>query len=247
MMKRTASLAALLVLTGCGFKVGPIKDPPASGGFGLPANVTVYRAPSIMGLPVPMTFLIDSVEIYGLWAGDEYRFSLDPGDYVFGYFLGLNECRRWGRIEPGQSYRIKLAPNCVIERERLGDASEIVGSYTIDLVNDEFDLDSARLKPEMKRALDDLAHRVRASPGEELLTIVGHTDSSGSAQYNRALGQRRADASRDYLVSSGGLSSARIRTSSAGDTSPVASNDTPEGRARNRRIEIVADLYRAGL
>lgn len=245
-MKKLSALAALFVLSGCGFKVGLINDPPEPSGSSIPSRITVYRANSIMGFPVPMTFLIDSKEIYGLWGGDEFSFLLDPGEYVFGYFLGLNDCYRYGQIESGQNYRIRLAPNCVIEGERAGQGKQIVDSYTIDLVNDEFAFGSARLNPEMKRALDELASRVRASPGEEQLTIIGHTDSVGSTQYNYDLGLRRADASKDYLVSAGGLNPARIQTASRGASDPVATNDTETGRAKNRRIEIRAEIYSGG-
>jgi outer membrane protein OmpA-like peptidoglycan-associated protein len=242
-MLKLGMLVAAAFLGGCGFKVGHINDPPTTNRGLMPSRVTVYREDSIIGLLIPMTFLIDSREIHGLWSGEEFSFQLEPGEYVFGYFLGLNECRSWGRIQPGQTYRVKLAPNCVIERETLGPGSDIIGSYTIDLVNDEFDFDSARLKPGMERALDDLARRVRASTGDELLTVVGHTDAIGSPRYNYDLGLRRAASSKRYLVSNGGLDPARIRVSSAGADRPVASNDTESGRARNRRIEIRAELY----
>jgi len=68
----------------------------------------------------------------------------------------------------------------------------------------------------------------------------GYTDSVGSDAYNMRLGQRRADSVRDYLVSQG-IDSSRIRTESFGESNPVASNDTAEGRAENRRVEIVVE------
>jgi outer membrane protein OmpA-like peptidoglycan-associated protein len=245
-MKRIGLLACALILGGCGFKAGLVNEPPVSRGGSPPSHITLHRKDHIIGLTIPMTFLIDSVEIYGLWSGEQWEFRLPPDDYVFGYFLGLNECRRLVEIEAGRDYLVTLGPNCVIDVEPVGGRGEIVDSYTIDLVEDEFDFDSARLKPGMRYALDDLARRVRASPGDELLTIVGHTDSVGSREYNYRLGQRRADASKRYLVSNGGLQPSRIRTASAGADNPVATNDTAAGRAMNRRIEIRAELYRRG-
>jgi len=115
---------------------------------------------------------------------------------------------------------------------------EIIESITIDLVNDEFDFDKAILKPDMKVALDDVASRVLASPGEEMLTIIGHTDSKGSDSYNMDLGQRRADATANYLIGQG-ISAGDISTRSAGESQPVADNSTDAGRARNRRVEIM--------
>ena len=115
---------------------------------------------------------------------------------------------------------------------------EIIGSITIDLVNDEFEFDKAVLKPDMKAALDDVASRVEASPGDEHLTIIGHTDSIGSEEYNMGLGQRRADATADYLIDQG-VSASRVTTKSMGESQPVADNSSKAGRAKNRRAEIL--------
>jgi len=120
---------------------------------------------------------------------------------------------------------------------------KIIESFTIDLVNDEFDFDKAILKPDMKVALDDLARRVKETSGDEHLTIVGHTDAMGSDAYNMALGERRAAATKEYLVTVGGLDPSRIDIASEGERNPIATNDTEEGRARNRRIEVKADIY----
>ena len=240
--KQFGVVLACSLLGGCGFKSGHINDPPMPGNAA-PVDVTVYRDKSLIGSPVPMTFLIDSSEIYGLWIGQSRTFRLEPGEYVFGYYLALNTCRRLIEIKPGVHNRIKLAPNCVIENETSRARGQIIQSYDINLVNDEFDFNKATLKPEMRVALDDLAHRVRASPGDEFLTIVGHTDSIGSETYSDALGLRRADATAAYLVRFGGLSSARIGTASEGERNPVATNATPQGRAMNRRIEVRAASY----
>ena len=112
---------------------------------------------------------------------------------------------------------------------------EIIADLTIDLVNDEFEFDSARLKPDMEAALDDVAARVAASKGDETLLVVGHTDSIGSEAYNMDLGQRRADATASYLVGQG----VNPSTKSMGESQPVADNSTKAGRAKNRRVEIL--------
>lgn len=117
---------------------------------------------------------------------------------------------------------------------------EIVGNVTIDLVNDEFDFDSARLKPAMEAALDEVAGRINASAGDEMLTIVGHTDSVGAESYNQGLSERRAKATADYLVSQG-ISANRITTKGMGESQPVADNSTAAGRAKNRRVEILTN------
>jgi OOP family OmpA-OmpF porin len=114
---------------------------------------------------------------------------------------------------------------------------EIIESITINLDVDEFDFDSATLKPEMEAALDDVAARVSASTGDETLSIVGHTDSTGPEAYNQGLSERRAQSVADYLAAQG-VDSSRMTTSGMGETSPIADNSTREGRAQNRRVEI---------
>jgi len=112
---------------------------------------------------------------------------------------------------------------------------EVVANLTIDLVEDEFDFDSADLKPEMKDALTDLADQIKASTGHEVLTIIGHTDSTGPEEYNMQLSLRRAQAAADYLES---LGIDGITVKGMGESEPVADNGTREGRAKNRRVEV---------
>jgi len=112
---------------------------------------------------------------------------------------------------------------------------ELVENLTINLVNDEFDFDSAELKPEMKTALEELADRIKASKGQETLTIVGYTDSTGPEDYNMGLSERRAQAAADYLES---LGITDISTIGRGESNPVGDNGTREGRSMNRRVEV---------
>lgn len=99
-----------------------------------------------------------------------------------------------------------------------------------------FDVDSATLKPQFRATLDQIAQNLQTYP-DSLIDVYGHTDSTGSDQYNQALSERRARTVADYLTMRG-VSAARIRSQGYGETMPVASNDTVEGRARNRRVEI---------
>jgi OOP family OmpA-OmpF porin len=117
---------------------------------------------------------------------------------------------------------------------------EIIENITINLVNDEFDFDSAELKPDMKVALDDVAARVNASAGDEFLTIIGHTDSVGRDAYNQGLSERRAQAVANYLASKG-INAGKMTTSGKGESMPVADNGTAEGRSRNRRVDITVE------
>lgn len=114
---------------------------------------------------------------------------------------------------------------------------EIAGNVVMKTVAGVFDFDSADLRPDMKASLDDVAAKVLASPGEEEVMVVGHTDSAGAEGYNLTLSERRAQAAAEYLISKG-VNPASISVSGMGESSPIADNSTGEGRAKNRRVEI---------
>lgn len=102
-----------------------------------------------------------------------------------------------------------------------------------------FDFDKYQLKPAGKQVLDDMLGRLKGAD-LTMITVSGHTDSIGSEAYNMGLGQRRADTVKDYLVSKG-VPASKVTTKSFGESQPVASNKTAEGRAKNRRAEVDVD------
>jgi outer membrane protein OmpA-like peptidoglycan-associated protein len=101
-----------------------------------------------------------------------------------------------------------------------------------------FDTDSDRIKPDSAAVIKMIANGVQGNPGLNLL-IEGHTDSSGDAAHNLDLSKRRAEAVKAVLVAQFGIDAARLTTSGLGASKPIASNDSPQGRADNRRVEFV--------
>lgn len=99
-----------------------------------------------------------------------------------------------------------------------------------------FDVDSSTLKPQFRATLDQIAQSLQTYPNS-LIDVYGHTDSTGSDQYNQALSERRAKTVADYLTMRG-VSGPRVRSLGYGESMPIASNDTDSGRALNRRVEI---------
>ncbi len=99
-----------------------------------------------------------------------------------------------------------------------------------------FATDSASLNPGLRSDLFVLAESLNKYP-QSIVTVTGHTDNTGSAAYNQDLSERRAF-SVTSVLRSGGVSSSRIRTVGAGESRPIASNQTAGGRAQNRRVDI---------
>jgi outer membrane protein OmpA-like peptidoglycan-associated protein len=100
-----------------------------------------------------------------------------------------------------------------------------------------FDFDKSNLTPEAIAVLDSAVMKLQANPTLNV-TIEGHTDSVGTAEYNLSLGERRANAVRDYLLSRG-IAAGRLKTVSYGEERPKADNATAAGRAINRRASFV--------
>jgi outer membrane protein OmpA-like peptidoglycan-associated protein len=112
------------------------------------------------------------------------------------------------------------------------------GEIEVRLTNDIlFDVDSSSLRPESRATLRDLANNFRQYTDINIIDVEGHTDSTGTDDYNLRLSDRRADSVRDFLVSEG-VPGNRISARGYGETQPKASNNTAEGRQLNRRVEI---------
>lgn len=104
-----------------------------------------------------------------------------------------------------------------------------------------FDLGQATLRPEARERLSRLSGVLLAYPGPYTLEFEGHTDSTGSDELNNRLSDARASAVRDYVIGAGVRGDRVVGTRGFGKANPVASNDTTDGRQRNRRVEIVID------
>ncbi|MGE0659436.1 MAG: DUF4892 domain-containing protein [Reyranellaceae bacterium] len=101
-----------------------------------------------------------------------------------------------------------------------------------------FDFDKAEIKPESQPQIAQLGALLKGNPALEVI-IVGHTDGKGAMDYNLSLSQRRAKAVADALAGDHGIAPSRLTPAGAGMVAPIATNRTEEGRAKNRRVEIV--------
>lgn len=112
--------------------------------------------------------------------------------------------------------------------------SELIVTMPQDIL---FALDSAAVRSDLRRDLGVVAGNLQAYPNSTI-SIEGHTDNTGTANYNRILSQRRANAVADILMNNG-VPPARLYAVGRGENEPVASNLSATGRAQNRRVEIV--------
>jgi OOP family OmpA-OmpF porin len=99
-----------------------------------------------------------------------------------------------------------------------------------------FDFDKSVVKPDGKKSLDQAVDKMNGVD-VEMVIATGHTDSIGTEAYNQKLSERRANAVKAYLVSKG-VPASKITTLGKGETQPVATNKTKEGRAKNRRVDV---------
>jgi OOP family OmpA-OmpF porin len=161
------------------------------------------------------------------WPVDEHGCPLDSdGD---GVADGADECPNTPRgTEVDAKGCPKPAP--LFELDEKGQAKPLI----LEGVN--FEYDSARLTPDSREVLDRVAESLKAWP-DVRVEVGGHTDWDGSNAYNQSLSQRRADSVRAYLIDAG-VAASRMTTRGYGEESPIATNETPEGRARNRRVEL---------
>jgi outer membrane protein OmpA-like peptidoglycan-associated protein len=131
-----------------------------------------------------------------------------------------------------------LGPVAAVKEEPRGVVITLSGSLL-------FPNGEKEMSPIAKQNLDQVAHALAEQPASTTFEVAGHTDDSGSDKQNRQLADQRAKAVADYLIGSG-IDPARIHVVGYGEDRPVASNNTPEGRAENRRVEILVTRHDQG-
>jgi outer membrane protein OmpA-like peptidoglycan-associated protein len=113
--------------------------------------------------------------------------------------------------------------------------SKVIDKMTITV---NFDFDKATVRKADTADLKKAIEFVKKYPGAKV-RLEGHTDWKGTEQYNQVLSEKRAEATKEYLISKGNIEASRISTIGYGESKPVASNKTDEGRFKNRRVEIL--------
>lgn len=138
----------------------------------------------------------------------------------------------WLRIVEKQG----MVQHVVADAASFRDGLKATGHVSVEGIY--FDTGKSVVKPESTPALQEVAKLLAADPSLKLW-VVGHTDSVGSIDANMALSKARAEAVAAALVSGHGVAAARLKGYGVGPLAPVASNDAEDGRAKNRRVELV--------
>jgi outer membrane protein OmpA-like peptidoglycan-associated protein len=178
------------------------------------------------GQPLPATISIPDVNsaVCNPETGI-YKLVVPPGTYVITASLEKYITQSFPVVAERDKTLIK---NFVIVKK--GEKIKLEGIY--------FDIGKATIKPESRPALEEAANFLKENPRMKV-EIQGHTDNTGSELYNQKLSEARANAVKAYLIREFDVSASQLTTRGYGESMPVASNTTKEGRAQNRRIEFL--------
>lgn len=164
----------------------------------------------------------------------------DNGNFFGGWWRTDSTVVEHPTLDPLEGKRISSDPGataCPQWSPEQQMASELKTKGRVRLYGINFDSDSDVIRDESKPTLDQVASMLQ-STADLKLTIEGHTDSTATPEHNQDLSTRRANSVKQYLVGKG-IDAARLDAAGLGATKPVATNDTPLGRAANRRVELV--------
>lgn len=175
---------------------------------------------------------------------DVYEYD-DGGSLFMTLKVAKENTEFWAQVEAAGNgmYRINVIEKQLMNQAVVADANSLAGSINetgkAAVYGIYFDTDKSVIKPESEAAIAEIGKMLKADPGLKLY-VVGHTDNTGVFGYNLKLSQARAAAVVDALVRRQGVAASRLTPFGAGPTAPVASNRSEEGRAKNRRVELVA-------
>ena len=162
-------------------------------------------------------------------------------------YLKLEKNNRitWVRVKAytdAGSYQVWIIEEAEMEQDIVVDAnsmmSDINAQGRVALYGIYFDFDKTEVKPESDPTLKEITKLLSDNPSLNLF-VVGHTDNTGDYKYNMKLSQERAEAVVKVLVSKYNVDSKRLTSAGVGPLAPFTTNDTEEGKAQNRRVELI--------
>lgn len=177
--------------------------------------------------------------------GETLHFDLSNGGGAATFRVALDGARLWIALDVsngGEVYELTIVEETVMVQNVALNAGALAEALVKDgkvaIHGVLFDTGKATIRAESAAQLQSIAELMKLDPSLKL-EIVGHTDNTGTAATNVTLSQQRAEAVRAWLVGTGGVAAERLTASGKGDTQPVADNTTEDGRAKNRRVELI--------
>jgi outer membrane protein OmpA-like peptidoglycan-associated protein len=166
----------------------------------------------------------------------------DPNRWINGK-ITKDGLEVWAQVEKGNGkIWLRIIEKKAMEQHITADAAalgnDIRSTGHVAVYGINFDTAKSTIKPESAQAIAEIGKLLMADPGLKVF-VVGHTDNVGSVDSNMKLSQDRAEAVLQSLVKDHGIAADRLRAAGCGAFAPVATNDTEEGRAKNRRVELV--------
>ncbi len=178
--------------------------------------------------------------------GGETVYEFEDGGSQFLTLKVVKEnVEAWAAVEAAGNgmYKIHVIEKELMRQDVQANAESLAGSIRASgraaVYGIYFDTGRSEIKPASEQAIGEIAKLLKSDPGLKLY-VVGHTDNVGAFDYNVKLSQSRAAAVVGALTGKHGIAPARLTPFGAGPTAPVAANTSEEGRAKNRRVELVA-------
>jgi len=224
-----------------GFMVGPDKKENVEGRH----FFVVYYANEGIALPSALQVTRNYGNAAKAIGGDQV-FEYEDGGRVFSTIKIIHGNKEiWAEVEGvgNEQYSIHVIEKELMKQDVVAKANVLASSINetgrVAVYGIYFDTDKAELKPESDAALLEIV-KMLGSEAKLKLFVVGHTDNVGQFAHNVKLSQDRASAVVNALITKHKIAAARLTPFGDGPTAPVASNQNDEGRAKNRRVELVA-------
>lgn len=187
--------------------------------------------------------LLKNAISYNFQPNTTYYFNIDVDDNGNTHIAPLTQERAFELMQTKhrQEHQIsRVVPNCAPAPEPITPPPASVSLPNRDTIELKilFDTDKSIVKPNYYQEIQQVADYMASHPNSTA-TIEGHTDNRASDKYNLTLSQRRVDAVRQVLIDQYGIAGNRLNAIGYGESRPIASNDTPEGRQQNRRVIAV--------
>ncbi|MBI5018303.1 MAG: OmpA family protein [Deltaproteobacteria bacterium] len=223
------------------FATGPDKSQVMEGRH----YVVIYYANDGIKLPSGLQVVRNYTNAVKSIGGKQVYAFEDGGTEQATLRVETRQAEVWAQVQAASNgmYNVHVVERQLMNQDVAANADSLAGSLRetgkAAVYGIYFDTDKAKIEPASEPALSEIAKLLKAQSGLKLY-VVGHTDNAGSFDHNVKLSAERAAAVTQALVRSHGIAASRLKPFGVGPTAPVASNGTEEGRAKNRRVELVA-------